>query len=368
MPAVDADRRTRAATAVGPARLPHLPAVVGRRRARVPVTTVPAAGRTNRRDAEHVTAGLLVVTAVAAEAEAVRAGLTGDTVTVAPVGVGPAAAGRRHRPAARAGRGGRTPVPGGDQRRASAAASRTGPASAPPCSATRSIAADLGAEIAGRLPPARRAGLRRRRARQRRPGAARTGCAPRCRGATVGDVLTVSTVTGTAATRRARSPPATRTRWPRRWRGTASPSPPPRPACPFAELRTISNPIGPRDRARAGGITEAFDGARRAAAAGAGDMIARAGYAWYVGRGTLAGVLALPERHVRLPRAGARAGAGRAAGRGDLRRRRRDQHRGRAGRVRPGQGELRGAAVAARRLRAAALRRRARAAAAVRWC
>ncbi|GAB3964652.1 hypothetical protein GCM10027615_07780 [Plantactinospora veratri] len=36
--------------------------------------------------------GILVVTAVAAEAEAVRAGLAGDTVTVAPVGVGPAAA------------------------------------------------------------------------------------------------------------------------------------------------------------------------------------------------------------------------------------------------------------------------------------
>ena len=57
---------------------------------------------------------------------------------------------------------------------------------------------------------------------------------------------------------------------------------------------------------------------------------------------------------------GARAGAGRAAGRRDLRRHRRHQHRGRARRVRPGQGVLRGAAVAARRLRAAALRRRAR--------
>ncbi|MCG5437431.1 futalosine hydrolase, partial [Micromonospora sp. PSH25] len=37
--------------------------------------------------------GLLVVTAVPAEADAVRAGLTDRTVTVTPIGVGPAVAG-----------------------------------------------------------------------------------------------------------------------------------------------------------------------------------------------------------------------------------------------------------------------------------
>ena len=49
------------------------------------------------------------------------------------------------------------------------------------------------------------------------------------------------------------------------------------------------------------------------------------------GAGPAPRLLALPQRHVRLPRAGARPGAGRAAGRGHLRRRRRDQHRGRCG-------------------------------------
>ncbi len=50
---------------------------------------------------------------------------------------------------------------------------------------------------------------------------------------------------------------------------------------------------------------------------------------------------------------------GAPAGRGDVRRRGRHQHRRRAGRVRPGEGELRGAALAAGRLPPAALRRRA---------
>ena len=71
-------------------------------------------------------------------------------------------------------------------------------------------------------------------------------------------------------------------------------------------------------------------------------------------------LLALPERHVRLPRLGARAARRRAAARRHVRRHRRHQHRRRARRVRRRQGVLRGAAVAARRLRAAAQRRRAR--------
>ncbi|WP_428962440.1 futalosine hydrolase [Micromonospora fluostatini] len=197
-----------------------------------------------------MTAGLLVVTAVPVEAEAVRAGLTDPTVTVAPVGVGPAAAGaatarllalaeaagRPYRAVISAG------VAGGFTGRVAVGATVLG---------DRSIAADLGAESPeGFLPvdelgmppevlgggsdlpadPALLAGLRARLPR-----------------AAVGPVLTVSTVTGTAAstaTLTARHPTAVA----EAMEGYGVAVAAAHAGLPFAELRTISNPIGPRDR------------------------------------------------------------------------------------------------------------------------
>ena len=66
--------------------------------------------------------------------------------------------------------------------------------------------------------------------------------------AIVGDVLTVSTVTGTAA-----RADWLRARWPdavaEAMEGFGVASAAQRAGAAFAELRTISNPVGPRDRA-----------------------------------------------------------------------------------------------------------------------
>ncbi|MEU7585731.1 futalosine hydrolase [Micromonospora sp. NPDC049230] len=194
--------------------------------------------------------GLLVVTAVPAEADAVRAGLTDPTVTVAPIGVGPAvagaatarllalaeAAGRPYRAVVSAG------VAGGFTGRAEVGDTVLG---------TASIAADLGAEspdgfipvdelgmplvllgVGGVVPadPVLLAALR--------------AALP---AATVGPVLTVSTVTGTAASTgelRGRHPEAVA----EAMEGYGVAVAAAQAGVPFAELRTISNPIGPRDR------------------------------------------------------------------------------------------------------------------------
>ncbi|MGA5304375.1 futalosine hydrolase [Nucisporomicrobium flavum] len=195
---------------------------------------------------------LLVVTAVEPEAEAWRAGAPG-TVHVAAVGVGPAAAaagtarllalaeaaGKPYRAVLSAG------IAGGFTGRAGIGATVLG---------ARSIAADLGAESPDGFLPVEQLGF----------GSSiveadsallktLTAALPE---AVVGDVLTLATVTGTAATA-----DALRDRFPdaaaeaMEGHGVACAA---RAAgLPFAEVRTISNPVGPRDRS-AWRLGEAF--------------------------------------------------------------------------------------------------------------
>ncbi|MEV0153056.1 futalosine hydrolase [Micromonospora sp. NPDC050686] len=193
---------------------------------------------------------LLVVTAVPVEAEAVRAGLTDPTVTVRPVGVGPAvagaatarllalaeAAGHPFRAVLSAG------VGGGFADRVPVAGTVLG---------TRSVAADLGAESPAGFIPVDELGMPPEwlgggpsvdadaallaELRQALPTA------------TVGAVLTVSTVTGTAASTlalAARHPDAVA----EAMEGYGVAVAATQAGLPFGELRTISNPVGPRDR------------------------------------------------------------------------------------------------------------------------
>ncbi|MEV0213647.1 futalosine hydrolase [Micromonospora sp. NPDC050695] len=194
--------------------------------------------------------GLLVVTAVPTEADAVRAGLADTSVTVAPVGVGPAvagaatarllalaeAAGHPYRAVVSAG------VAGGFAGRAAVGDTVLG---------TASIAADLGAgspdgfipiEDLG-MPPALLGGGSAVPADPRLLAVLRAALP----NATVGAVLTVSTVTGTAASTeelRRRHPEAVA----EAMEGYGVAVAAAQAGVPFAELRTISNPIGPRDR------------------------------------------------------------------------------------------------------------------------
>ncbi|MEU7798522.1 futalosine hydrolase [Micromonospora arborensis] len=194
--------------------------------------------------------GLLVVTAVPAEADAVRAGLADSTVTVAPVGVGPAvagaatarllalaeAAGRPYRAVVSAG------VAGGFAGQAEVGDTVLG---------TASIAADLGAESPDGFIPIDELGmplalLGAGSVVRADPGllAALRAALP---AATTGPVLTVSTVTGTAASTeelRRRHPEAVA----EAMEGYGVAVAAAQAGVPFAELRTISNPIGPRDR------------------------------------------------------------------------------------------------------------------------
>ncbi|MEU5903989.1 futalosine hydrolase [Micromonospora sp. NPDC047527] len=194
--------------------------------------------------------GLLVVTAVPAEADAVRAGLTDTTVTVAPVGVGPAvagaatarllalaeAAGRPYRAVVSAG------VAGGFAGRAAVGDTVLG---------TASVAADLGAESPEGfipvdelgMPPALLGGGSVVPADPQLLAALRAALPA----ATTGPVLTVSTVTGTAASTeelRRRHPTAVA----EAMEGYGVAVAAAQAGVPFVELRTISNPIGPRDR------------------------------------------------------------------------------------------------------------------------
>ncbi|WKU03827.1 futalosine hydrolase [Micromonospora sp. HUAS LYJ1] len=194
--------------------------------------------------------GLLVLTAVPAEAEAVRAGLTDPTVTVRAVGVGPAvagaatarmlalaeAAGRPYRAVVSAG------IAGGFAGRAPVGGTVL---------ASRTVAADLGAESPTGFIPVDELGMPPELlgggpAIDVDPvllGALRTAL-PR---AVVGAVLTVSTVTGTAASTTAlteRHPDAVA----EAMEGYAVAVAAGQAGIPFAELRTVSNPVGPRDR------------------------------------------------------------------------------------------------------------------------
>jgi futalosine hydrolase len=198
---------------------------------------------------------LLVVTAVAAEADAVRAGADPDHVVVEPVGVGPAAAAAgtarllatgQYRAVISAG------IAGGFPGRAPVGALVLG---------ARSIAADLGAETPDGFLPVEELGF----------GSSVLPADPKLLQslraalpeAVVGDVLTLATVTGTAATAEilaTRHPQAVAEAMEGYGVAVAA------AGLPFAELRAISNPIGPRDRA-AWRLKEAFAALSTASAA-----------------------------------------------------------------------------------------------------
>ncbi|SCL17141.1 futalosine hydrolase [Micromonospora inyonensis] len=194
--------------------------------------------------------GLLVVTAVPAEAEAVRTGLTDPTATVVPVGVGPAVAGaataRLLALAEAAGRpyGGvvSAGVAGGFAHRVAVGGTVL---------AGRSLAADLGAESPEGFIPIDELGMSPEQLGGEVAVAADPALLAALRSAlpdaVVGTVLTVSTVTGTADSTRAladRHPDAVA----EAMEGYAVAVAAAQAGVPFVELRTISNPIGPRDR------------------------------------------------------------------------------------------------------------------------
>jgi futalosine hydrolase len=186
----------------------------------------------------------LIVTAVEAEAEAVRAGADPARVVVEPVGVGPAAAaagtarllalaeaaGRPYRAVLSAG------IAGGFPGRAGIGATVLG---------ARSIAADLGAESGSGFLPIERLGFGASvaAADEKLIEELRTALPD----ALVGDVLTLATVTGTAETaaRLAGAHPAALAE---AMEGFGVACAAATADVPFAELRTVSNLIGPRDR------------------------------------------------------------------------------------------------------------------------
>jgi futalosine hydrolase len=189
---------------------------------------------------------LLVATAVEAEAEAVRAGLpSAGPVRVVAVGVGPAAAaagtarllaladvaGRPYHAVINAG------VAGGFPGRAGVGATVL---------ATRTIAADLGAESPDGFLPIDRLGFGT--AVHESDSALFKALTAALPDALAGDILTLATVTGTAETASAlaaRHPAALAEAMEGFGVATAAAA----AGVPFIELRTIANPIGPRDRA-----------------------------------------------------------------------------------------------------------------------
>jgi futalosine hydrolase len=191
-----------------------------------------------------VTAEILVVTAVAAEAEAVRAGADPARVEVAVVGVGPASAaagtarllalaeavGSPYRAVVSAG------IAGGFSSRAPVGGTVIG---------ARSIAADLGAESPDGFLSVNELGFGTSVA-PADPSLfkiLRTGLP----NAVAGDILTVCTATGTAQTAAglaARFPAAVAEGMEGYGIACAAAG----AGIPFGELRTISNVVGPRDR------------------------------------------------------------------------------------------------------------------------
>jgi futalosine hydrolase len=200
---------------------------------------------------------VLVVTAVTAEADAVRANLDPENVLVEAVGVGPAAAaagtarllaGRPFRAVVSVG------IAGGFPGRAAVGSLVIG---------TRSIAADLGAESPDGFLPIEELGF----------GSSILESGPRLvkalqtalPEAAPGDVLTLATVTGTAGTAdrlAARFPAAVAEAMEGYGVAIAAAG----AGVPFAEVRAISNPVGPRDRA-AWRLGDAFAALRAAAPA-----------------------------------------------------------------------------------------------------
>jgi futalosine hydrolase len=187
---------------------------------------------------------LLIVTAVPAEADAVRSGSDPDVVTVEAVGIGPAAAavgttrlllraaadGSPYRAVLSAG------VAGGFPGHAETGATVVG---------TRSIAADLGAESPDGFLAVEELGFGTSVV-EADPALLRS-LASALPGSVLGDILTLSTVTGTTATAQAlvRRYPAAAAE---AMEGFGVAAAAVAAGVPFAELRTISNSIGPRDR------------------------------------------------------------------------------------------------------------------------
>jgi futalosine hydrolase len=196
---------------------------------------------------------LLVVTAVTAEADAVRAGDPTHRLTVEPAGVGPAAAAAgTARLLALAEAAGHpfdavvsAGVAGGFPGRAAVGASVLG---------TRSVAADLGAETPDGFLPVTGLGFGTdAHEADKDLLAVLCGALP---DAVTGAILTLATVTGTAATAdrlAAAHPDAVAEAMEGFGVATAAAA----AGVPFAELRTISNPVGPRDRT-AWRLPEAF--------------------------------------------------------------------------------------------------------------
>jgi len=205
--------------------------------------------------------GLLVVTAVAAEADAVRAGLDPSVGTVEAVGVGPAAAAAgTARLLALAEAAGRpygavlcAGIAGGFPGRAEVGATVLG---------LRSIAADLGAESPDGFLPIETLGFGT--SVLEADAALLKALTEALPTAIAGDILTLATVTGTAATAAAladRYPAAAAEAMEGYGVAIAAAN----ANVPFAEVRTVSNPIGPRDRS-AWRLAEAFTALTTAAA------------------------------------------------------------------------------------------------------
>lgn len=201
---------------------------------------------------------LLIVTAVPAEAEAVRKGLGPDSpVTVAPVGVGMAAAA--------AGTSKLLTLANGRYRGVISAgiAGGIGLDVGTVVLGAHSIAADLGAESPDGFVPLDDLGFGSTVCRV--DGKLLTSLREALPGAVVGDVLTVNTVTGTAARLaqlRARYPSAVA----ETMEGYGVACAAEVSAVAYAELRTVSNVVGPRDR-DSWSIPEALEALTKAAEA-----------------------------------------------------------------------------------------------------
>ncbi|MFJ9892787.1 futalosine hydrolase [Streptomyces sp. NPDC091280] len=182
---------------------------------------------------------VLVATAVPAERDAVARALTGDRITVTAVGVGPAAAAAGTATALA-----RVPydlvvsagIGGGFQPEAPVASLVV---------ADEITVADLGAQTPEGFLPVTELGFG---AVTHRPPAALVRAIATASGARPGTVLTVSTVTGTAARAaelRARHPRALA----EAMEGFGVAEAAAVHGVPVLELRAVSNPVGPRDRA-----------------------------------------------------------------------------------------------------------------------
>ncbi|MBB5871337.1 futalosine hydrolase [Allocatelliglobosispora scoriae] len=214
----------------------------------------------------------LVVTAVEAEADAFRAGLSGidpELLTVAAVGVGPAAAaaGTARLLALAEGRGSAytrvvsVGIGGGFADRTELGGLVV---------AARSIIADLGADAPDGFIPIDELGFGS--AITTADAALLAELVAALPGAEIGDILTVSTVTGTAA-----GTAEVRRRWPdavaEAMEGGGVAAAAAGAGIAFGELRAISNAIGPRDRGswRIGAALSALT----SAAAGWGHTVGR---------------------------------------------------------------------------------------------